>query len=73
MPSSKGSSALRPMGPGYWRAYFEAIATGELVSRPHTARRRAGEAARSCPYPDSASAGVAWVKAAIVQAQGQHR
>lgn len=61
------------MGPGYWRAYFEAIATGELVLRPHTARRRAGEAARICPYLDIASAGVARVKAAIVQAQGPSR
>ena len=58
------------MGSGYWRAYFEAIATGELILRPHTARRRAGEAARSCPYPDIALAGVARVNAAIVQAQG---
>ena len=73
MRSSQGSSALPPMGPGYWRAYFEALATGELVSRPHTARRRAGEAARSCPYPDIAAAGVARVKAAISQEQGPSR
>ena len=48
-----------------WATYFEAIATGELIAKPHTARRRAGEAARSCPYEDIAAAGLAKVKAAI--------
>lgn len=71
--SRKGSSELRPMGPRYWTAYFEALATGPLVLQPHTARRRAGKTARSCPYLDIASAGVARVKAAIVQAQGPSR
>lgn len=56
------------MGPRYWTAYFEAIAAGSLLSKPHTARRRAGDAARDCPYPDIAAAGLAKVKAAI-QAQ----
>ena len=48
-----------------WTAYFDAIATGDLVLKPHTARRRAGEAARTCPYEDVAAAGLAKVKAAI--------
>ena len=48
-----------------WATYFDAIASGELIAKPHTARRRAGEAARSCPYEDIAAAGLAKVKAAI--------
>lgn len=66
MPS-KGSRSgdLQPMGPGYWRAYFDAIATGELLLKPHTARRRAGDVARSCPFPEIAAAGLAKVKAAL--------
>jgi hypothetical protein len=54
-----------PLGRRYWAAYFDAIATGELLLKPHTARRRAGEVARSCPYGDVAAAGLAKVKAAI--------
>ena len=50
---------------GIGAAYFDAIATGELLLKPHTARRRAGEVARSCPYEDVAAAGLAKVKAAI--------
>ena len=52
-----------------WVTYFDAIATGDLVLKPHTARRRAGrragEAARACPYEDIAAAGLAKVKNAI--------
>ena len=48
-----------------WATYFDAIASGELIAKPHTARRRAGEAARTCPYEDVAVAGLAKVKAAI--------
>lgn len=67
MPSSKGSrsSDIQPMGPRYWTAYFDALATGPLLSKPHTARRRAGEMARNCPYPDVAAAGLAKVKIAL--------
>lgn len=54
-----------PLGRRYWTAYFDAIATGELLLKPHTAPRRAGEAAPSCPYEDVAAAGLAKVKAAI--------
>ena len=54
-----------PLGRRYWAAYFDAIATGELLLKPHTARRRAEEVARSCPYEDVATAGLAKVKAAI--------
>jgi hypothetical protein len=62
MPEPRGGASL---GRRYWAAYFDAIATGELLLKPHTARRRAGEAARSCPYEDVAAAGLAKVKAAI--------
>lgn len=55
----------------YWTAYFDAIATGDLLSKPHTARRRAGEVAKSCPYDDIAVDGLARVKAAL-QAQAEH-
>ena len=47
-----------------WARYFDAVAVG-LVAKPHTARRRAGEMARLCPYADVAAAGLARVKAAI--------
>lgn len=53
------------LGRWYWTAYFDAIATGDLLLKPHTARRRAGEVAKSCPYDDIAAAGLAKVKAAI--------
>jgi len=62
MPEPRRGSSL---GRRYWAAYFDAIATGELLLKPHTARRRAGEVARSCPYEDVAAAGLAKVKAAI--------
>jgi hypothetical protein len=67
MPSRRmpGPRAEPPLGRRYWAAYFDAIATGELLLKPHTARRRAGEVARSCPYEDVAAAGLAKVKAAI--------
>ena len=67
MPSRRmpGPRAEPPLGRRYWVTYFDAIATGELLLKPHTARRRAGEAARSCPYEDVAAAGLAKVKAAI--------
>lgn len=47
-----------------WVACFDAIAS-ELIAKPHTARRRARDMARLCPYADVAEAGVARVKAAI--------
>lgn len=46
-------------------AYFDALATGPLIAKPHTARRRAGEMARICPYPDVVSAGLAKVRTAL--------
>ena len=49
----------------YWMAYFYALATGPLLAKSHTARRRAGEMARICPYPDVASAGLAKVRTAL--------
>jgi hypothetical protein len=39
MPEPRGEPSL---GRRYWAAYFDAIATGELLLKPHTARRRAG-------------------------------
>jgi hypothetical protein len=39
MPEQRGGASL---GRRYWAAYFDAIATGELLLKPHTARRRAG-------------------------------
>lgn len=47
-----------------WKAYFDAVAVG-LVAKPHTARRRASDMAKLCPYADVAAAGLARVKAAI--------
>ncbi len=49
----------------YWTAYFDALATGPPLSKPHTVRRRAGEVARNCPYPDVTAQGLAKVKAAL--------
>ena len=54
-----------PLGRRYWTTYFDAIATGDLLLKPHTARRRAGEVAKSCPYEDIATDGLAKVKAAL--------
>ena len=67
MPSMKLSVPRRgpPLGRRYWTAYFDAIATGDLLLKPHTARRRAGEVGKSCPYEDIAAAGLAKVKAAL--------
>ena len=47
-----------------WKAYFDAVAVG-LVAKPQTARRRASDMAKLCPYADVATAGLAKVKAAI--------
>ena len=47
-----------------WKAYFDAVALS-LIAKPHTARRRARDMARLCPYADVAAAGLARVKAAI--------
>ena len=47
-----------------WATYFDAVAVG-LVAKPHTARRRANDMAKLCPYADVAAAGLARVKAAI--------
>ena len=49
----------------YWIAYFDALATGPLLAKPHTARRRAGDVARLCPYPEVAAAGLTKVKTAL--------
>ena len=51
MPSRRmpGPRAEPPLGRRYWAAYFDAIATGELLLKPHTARRRAGEVAPQLP------------------------
>jgi hypothetical protein len=65
----EGIKVERPMGPRYWTAYFDALATGPLLAKPHTARHRAGEMARSCPYPDVAAAGLTKVRTAL-KAQG---
>jgi hypothetical protein len=67
MPSMKLSVPRGgpPLGRQYWTAYFDAIATGDLLLKPHTARRRAGEVAKSCPYEDIAADGLAKVKAAL--------
>ena len=59
-----GPSGRPPLSRRYCTAYFDAIATGDLLLKPHTARRRAGEVAKTCPYEDIA-AGLAKVKAAI--------
>ena len=49
-----------------WKAYFDAVA---LIPKPHTARRRANDMAKLCPYADVAAAGLATVKAAIKAAE----
>lgn len=45
-----------------WKAYFDAVA---LIPKHHTARRRASDMAKLCPYADVAASGLARVKAAI--------
>ena len=47
-----------------WEVYFDVVAT-TLAARPHTARRRAREMAKLCPYADVAALGLARVRAAI--------
>ena len=67
MPSLKKPELgdQRPMGRRYWTAYFDALATEPLLAKPHTARRRAGDVARLCPYPEVAAAGLTKVKTAL--------
>ena len=59
-----GAPTLDAYSRDEWKAYFEAVAVG-LVTKPHTARRRARDMAAVCPYADVAAAGLARVKAAI--------
>lgn len=59
---SRGLSRLERR---YWIAYFDAVVSGPLLSKPHTARRRAGDMARGCPHPDIAASGLEKVKSAI--------
>jgi hypothetical protein len=44
MPSRRmpGPRAEPPLGRRYWAAYFDAIATGELLLKPHTAPESGG-------------------------------
>jgi len=72
MSSSQGPS-VSSHSPGlkFWVLYFNAIATGPLLTKPHRARRLAQEGARNCPYPDIAAAGLAKVKAAIHEKASQ--
>lgn len=66
MHSHEGAG--KPEPEGYSRreseAYFDAVAVG-LVAKPRTARKRASEMAKLCPYADVAAAGLARVKAGI--------
>ena len=66
MGSHEGAGVPRPEGYSRreWETYFDAVAAG-LMAKPHTARRRASEMAKLCPYADVAAAGLARVKAAI--------
>ncbi len=66
MRSHEGTGRSGPEGYSRreWETYFEAVAIG-LVAKPHTARRRASEMAKLCPYADVAAAGLARVNAAI--------
>lgn len=66
MGSHEGAEVPGPEGYSRreWETYFDAVAAG-LVAKPHTARRRAREMAKLCPYADIAAAGLARVKAAI--------
>lgn len=74
MPSSARSEPCepRPVGWGYWCACFDALATGPLLLKPHTVRRRAGEGARLCPYPEVATAGLVKVRTASRNAATVH-
>ena len=71
LPSSPrpGLYGPQPAGRGYWTAYFDALAMGPLLAKPHTARRRAGDMARACPYPEVAAAGLAKVRTALAAQQ----
>jgi hypothetical protein len=58
MPSRRmpGPRAEPPLGRRYWAAYFDAIATGELLLKPHTAReererRPVAALTRTSPLP----------------------
>lgn len=59
-----GALALDAYSRNEWKAYFDAVASG-LMTKPHTARRRAKDMAALCPYANVAAAGLARVKAAI--------
>lgn len=59
-----GATTLDAYSRDEWKMYFDAVAVG-LVAKPHTARRRARDMAKLCPYADIAEAGLAKVKAAI--------
>jgi hypothetical protein len=62
--NTTGGPTLEPYSRDEWKAYFDAVAVG-LVAKPHTARRRARDMAKLCPYADVAAAGLARVNAAI--------
>ena len=62
--NTTGAPALEPYSRDEWKMYFDAVASG-LVAEPHTARRRARDMAKLCPYADVAAAGLARVQAAI--------
>jgi hypothetical protein len=58
-----GAPTLEAYSRDEWEMYFDAVATS-LAAKPHTARRRAQEMAKLCPYADVAATGLARVKAA---------
>jgi hypothetical protein len=59
-----GAPTLDAYSRDEWETYFDAVAA-RLMAQPHTARRRARDMAKLCPYADVAAAGLAKVKAAI--------
>lgn len=62
--NTTGAPALEPYSRDEWEMYFNAVAVS-LAAKPHTARRRARDMARLCPYADVAAAGLARVNTAI--------
>jgi hypothetical protein len=59
-----GAPTLDAYSRDEWETYFDAVAV-ELIAKPHTARRRARDMAKLCPYADVAAAGLARVRAAV--------
>jgi hypothetical protein len=60
----KGAPTLNAYSRNDWEVYFDVVAT-TLAAKPHTARRRARDMAKLCPYADVAALGLARVRAAI--------